>query len=241
MLRIVSQTDTGVMRQQNQDCAKSGALADGTIWSVVCDGMGGTVGGAIASKLVVDAFEQSVDEGLDQLPSGSLKNFLEVAISRANNLMIDKIMEQPELAGMGTTLVACVVKDSVAHIAHVGDSRAYLLQKDDIVQLTRDHSMVQVLVDQGQISPEEAKNHPKRNVITRAVGINRNIDIDYDEIPLQDGDILLLCTDGVTGHIDDRELWQLVREHDFFDAAQALIDEANARGGSDNSTAVLIG
>ena len=101
--------------------------------------------------------------------------------------------------------------------------------------------MVQVLVDQGQISPEEAKNHPKRNVITRAVGINRNIDIDYDEIPLQDGDILLLCTDGVTGHIDDRELWQLVREHDFFDAAQALIDEANARGGSDNSTAVLIG
>ena len=241
MLRIVSNTDKGLVRDQNQDAAKSGALADGTIWSCVCDGMGGAVGGNIASRVVVDSFAESVGSLSGEYSAETVKNFLIAAVNRANALVCQRIEEDPSLAGMGTTVVACVVKSGFAHIAHVGDSRAYKLGPGGIAQLTKDHSMVQVLVEQGQIAPEEAKTHPKRNIITRAVGISRNVDVDYEEVPLEEGEMLLLCTDGVSGPLEDEEMLQIVRETDFFQATAALVEAANARGGSDNATAVLIG
>ena len=242
MQKIVLETHCGMMREINQDTAKAGKLSTGEIWAVVCDGMGGAAGGEVASKIVADCFEELIDTGFSHdFSINSIKNFLITAVLKANALVMAKAEESPLLQGMGTTVVACIVKDDTACIVHVGDSRAYLHQNETLQQITKDHSMVQVLLEQGQLTPEQAKHHPKKNVITRVVGVDRNLQVDYDEIYLEEDQKLLLCTDGLTNMLTDIKIGIVLASTPFFETAPALVKLANMAGGSDNITVVVIG
>ena len=148
--------------------------------------------------------------------------------------------EDISLRGMGTTVVVVIVRGDTAYIAHAGDSRAYLYAKGDLRQMTVDHSVVQVMVDRGELTEQEARVHPRRNLITRALGVKPRLDIDHCECPVQRGDILLLCTDGLSNYVEDREMFRILYKQGGKDAVDKLIDTANANGGGDNVTAVTI-
>ena len=165
----------------------------------------------------------------------TLKN----AIVSANISLYDKAVNNAELAGMGTTAVAAFVKDGTAVIAHVGDSRIYLVN-GEIKQLTRDHSVVQSLIESGKITPEDAKVHPRKNVITRALGAEENVAVDSDCLTLSDGDTLLLCSDGLTNFLDDKDILKVFQNNDISAVAERLVEEANENGGGDNITVVTV-
>ena len=165
----------------------------------------------------------------------TLKN----AIVSANISLYDKAVNNTELAGMGTTAVAAFVKDGTAVIAHVGDSRIYLVN-GEIKQLTRDHSVVQSLIESGKITPEDAKVHPRKNVITRALGAEENVAVDSDCLNLSNGDTLLLCSDGLTNFLDDKDILTVFQNNDISAVAERLVEEANKNGGGDNITVVTV-
>ena len=213
-MKIAALTDIGSCRQENQDnyCARQ--LVDGTGWGLVCDGMGGANGGRVASMRAFD---------------------------NANRAVYEKATSDPEVLGMGTTGVCALQRGNLAHIVHAGDSRAYLWHGGAIRQLTRDHSMVQQLVDSGQITREQAALHPQKNLITRALGVSANIVPEYNRCEVVPGDLLLLCTDGLTNMVPDAELALLLQESAFFDAPGVLVDRALKGGGQDNITVLLLG
>lgn len=234
-------TNKGMVRDNNQDCARGGCVDGGIVWGVVCDGMGGAAGGNIASSLACDIFEQEMDCSFkSEFSSNSIRDFMMSVVAKANVLVNDRANADTQLSGMGTTLVACIIKNNVAHICHIGDSRAYRVM-DTIEQITVDHSMVQMLVDQGQLTPEEAKVHPKRNVITRAVGINDDAQCDYDEVYLNEDEKILLCTDGLSGVLSEEDILQIITEKGIFEAPDALVEKTNLLGGPDNVTALIMG
>jgi protein phosphatase len=162
------------------------------------------------------------------------------AITAANVSVYEMGCSNDELHGMGTTVVACIIVDSEAYIAHAGDSRAYILRENSLTQLTRDHSMVQDLVETGKITQDEAKNHPRKNIITRAVGVNRDIDIDFCVEELSREDTILICTDGLTNYVDIDEIRQITSENSFYGYAENLVKRANENGGGDNITVVAL-
>ena len=169
MLQIYMKTDIGLVRHSNQDAVKAGVLSGNTAWAVVCDGMGGANGGNIASALAVDLIsEQILSSGSEHITDQSIKNLMISAIYNANVAIYDRAMADETLAGMGTTVVAAIVSGGVAHIAHAGDSRAYLLTREGLRQITTDHSMVQELVNSGDLTTQQARRHPQKNIITRA-------------------------------------------------------------------------
>jgi protein phosphatase len=199
---------------------------------VVADGMGGHRGGATASRLAVESFGASL-AGLAEDASG----WLSEAVSTANSLIHERSREDPELRGMGTTVVALLVDPSGAtHVAHVGDSRAYRLRGDDIERLTRDHSVVAEMVRRGLITEEEAVVHPRRNEILRSVGVESQVVAELREIDIEPGDRLLLCSDGLSGVVDDAEIASVLMNQEPEPAVKMLIDLANERGGPDNIT-----
>ena len=168
-MKIVAKTDKGLVRENNQDAYAVGELPGEVAWAVVCDGMGGAAGGNIASALAVKVISDKITSSYNEkMRDSSIKNLLDSAITAANIEVYDMAYSRPDLKGMGTTVVAVVVRDNVAHIAHAGDSRAYIVNKDGVEQITVDHSLVQNLVDRGEITKEEAEHHPNKNVITRA-------------------------------------------------------------------------
>ncbi|WP_368233272.1 Stp1/IreP family PP2C-type Ser/Thr phosphatase [Anaerotruncus rubiinfantis] len=242
MIRIFAGTDKGRVRPINQDAFVYEVLDDNTAYAVLCDGMGGESGGHIASSKAVEIIGQALSRGLNAHPlASSVKPMLISAITAANAVIFEMSENDKNLRGMGTTVVAAVVRDDLLCIAHAGDSRAYLFAQDTgkLRRLTRDHSVVQLLVDNGEITEEEAKKHPKRNYITRALGVERMIELEYSETPFAAGR-LLLCSDGLYNFAPPEEHLDLVgtcaSEQDVF----LLIDEANKAGGSDNITAVII-
>ncbi len=240
-MKIASKTDIGLVRSSNQDSYAAGELSDGTAWAVVCDGMGGANGGNIASanavKIISEYISSSYHEGMN---SNSIKTLLQSSICGANVRLFDMSRTIESLKGMGTTVVTVIVSDGVAHIAHAGDSRAYILRDNKLIQITKDHSMVQSMLDKGQITAEEAKNHPNKNLITRALGIADDISIEYNEIDFCESDCILICTDGLTNFVNVEEIEGIVSKHNFYEYPQALIDAANSRGGGDNITVVLL-
>lgn len=242
MEKISLDTHCGMVRSDNQDTARAGKLQSGEIWAVVCDGMGGAVGGDIASSLATDCFEQMIETNYrSDFSANSIRNFLVTAVTKANAMILEKIENEPELSGMGTTVVGVLIKDNTAYIVHVGDSRAYVVDQSGLTQITKDHSMVQVLVEQGQLSPDEARVHPKRNVITRVVGIDAQVQVDYDEVYFEEGQMLLVCTDGLTNMMTDEEIARVIKTTPFFDVTSALVKLSNMAGGTDNITVVLVG
>lgn len=239
---VSAKTDIGMKRSSNQDSFNYGQLDNGAVtWAVVCDGMGGMAAGNVASAAAVEVISGSFENNLSPKSSASVvRNLLKSSIESANARIYNMAIEDVELRGMGTTVVAVVVIKGVAYVAHAGDSRAYFYSDNQLVQITTDHSVVQTLVEKGQLTEQEAKNHPNKNVITRALGVASYIDIDFEEIEVSEDDILLLCTDGLTNCIDDELIKLASSDNDFETLAERLIELANQNGGDDNITAVAV-
>ena len=237
-MKSFSITDVGMERQVNQDYVFTTDKPIGSFSNlfVVADGMGGHQAGDFASKYTTEVIRREVTkkQGYD------IEQALMHAIKTANSEIIKKSNQDSSLEGMGTTVVAATVSNRMIYFANVGDSRLYLINHG-ITQLTKDHSLVEEMVRLGGIKPEEAKTHPKKNVITRAIGAKENIEIDFYEHRLNKGDIILMCTDGLSNMVDDEELFHLVQGgRDIVESAQLLVDAANKNGGTDNIGIVLV-
>lgn len=240
-MKIVAKTDKGKVRASNQDAYAVGEFPDEVAWAVVCDGMGGAAGGNIASALAVKVISDKINASYrEKMSPSSIKNMLDSALIAANIEVYDMADTKPELRGMGTTVVCAVVKNSCAYIAHAGDSRAYIFNKDNLSQVTTDHSFVQDLVNKGKITAEEAQNHPNKNLITRAIGVDKSIEIDFDEVEMDDDDVLIICTDGLSNYVSDMEMINEVSDGRYYAFADRLVKKANNNGGGDNITVVAI-
>lgn len=236
------ETDTGMVRMENQDChayyepspadefRRKGRLA------VVADGMGGHNGGTVASHTAVE----TILRVFSQSASSSLKRLLASSIDRANMVVREMALADPALRNMGTTCVAIALRGRVAEIAHIGDSRAYLIRRGAIRQITRDHTYLNDLIEIGLITPEAAKNHPDQHIITRCVGMGAALQIDFNRADVEPGDIFVLCSDGLYKYIEDDEVMRVVTSHEPQESAKALVDLANARGGDDNTTVLVL-
>ncbi len=241
-MTISAKTDIGLKRSSNQDSFNYGQFEKGSLtWAVVCDGMGGMAAGNVASEAAVEVISTSFEKNLSPKANPSfVKNLLKSSIEAANAKIYSMAMENEDYRGMGTTVVAVIIVKGVAYIAHAGDSRAYLYSKDALSQITTDHSVVQKLVDDGHLTESEAKNHPNKNIITRALGVASYIDIDFEELTLGDGDTVILCSDGLTNCISDDLIKLASSDNDFSSLAERLVELANQNGGYDNITVVAV-
>ena len=225
------QTDVGLKRNSNQDFVYASDQKVGRLPSllIVADGMGGHAAGDLASRVCVETMVSSI-EGSGQTET----------IPILAEAVLKKAAEKPEYAGMGTTIVAAVIDGNTLYVANVGDSRLYLIDDDRIDQITLDHSLVAEMVRSGRISPEQMRNHPEKNIITRAVGGEENVEADFFDVGLHKGDVVLLCSDGLTNMVEDEQIFRIIRrEKTLRDAGQKLISAANSAGGRDNISVVL--
>jgi serine/threonine protein phosphatase PrpC len=234
-------SDVGRRREANED---QFLLEDPLLLYAVADGMGGHAAGEIASQLAIDSLRESIekdrrDDGIDP---GEAKRMLEVAFKNGNQQICDSVRSRNEWQGMGTTIVALLFAGDTAVVGHVGDSRAYLLRDGSLRRLTSDHSWVNEQVKLGLLTDEEAQQHPMRNIVTRALGNRTELEIETGQAQIQDGDLFMLCSDGLNSMINDDAICRSLSTHlnDPEKAAQALIDEANQAGGDDNITVIVI-
>lgn len=240
-MQIIGNTDVGRTRIANEDAFKFGKFDDGTSWAVVCDGMGGVHGGKVASSTAIDIVSQKINKCYNpSMNITSIENLLLSSITTANCLVYDRGSADRELEGMGTTIVAAVHKNGEVCIAHVGDSRAYLISDGAIRLLTKDHSLVQEMLDMGQITETEFEHHPRKNIITRAMGVDEKIDIEFDTVEFGKNDALILCSDGLSGLLKKEKLLEMYNEFDFNILADKYIEAANDNGGVDNITVVVM-
>jgi protein phosphatase len=222
-------TDTGRQRRDNEDNAYARAPV-----FVVADGMGGAQAGEVASKIAIEAFEKELPD------EGSPEERLSIRVREANRQIYERSHAERESAGMGTTLTAAYLDETSVAIAHVGDSRAYLFRDGTLQRLTRDHSLVDELVRHGKLTEAQAAEHPQRSIITRALGPEPDVEVDTWTYPVRAGDVLLLCSDGLTSMISESRVSEVLAAHSMLDeAGDALIHEANEAGGRDNITVVL--
>jgi serine/threonine protein phosphatase PrpC len=241
-------TDVGRQRQHNED---SFLVADEAKLFLVADGMGGHAAGEIASRIAVDSISEFIvhtkeDDGTwphayDEQYTRTT-NRLMAALRMANTRVLEAMRKDAKLRGMGTTVVACMADDSKISVAHVGDSRAYMIRNGRISRITNDHSWVFEQVQAGMLTEAEAEKHPLRNVITRALGGALSVTPDASEIDWRPGDLYLLCSDGLTGMVSEDQILELVTANadDLEKACRQLIDVANEHGGLDNVTAILV-
>ena len=241
-MQAYAKTDVGIMRQMNQDYCYAGTSEKGLLPNlfIVADGMGGHNAGDFASRFCVDKFVELVrNAGAGVV---SKLSFLESAIKETNEQLIVKAAENPELEGMGTTFVACTISDdNEMDVLNIGDSRLYLIDSS-IRQITEDHSLVMEMVKNGEIKKDEARFHPKKNVVTRAISAIGLVIPDMFRVPVKKDDIILLCSDGLSNMVADSEIYDIINENrdDLEKTANTLVDRANRNGGRDNITVVLI-
>ena len=239
-MKLAGKTDVGRVRQENQDDYRAGELPGGAVWALVCDGMGGAKGGREASQGACNVIENFLQEQYAQCGAGQEEPFLKKALLYANRFVFQKAAHEEALAGMGTTAVCALVRSGNVYLCHAGDSRAYLIRDGKLTQLTHDHSYVQELVDCGTITEEEAEHHPQKNIITKALGVDYRLEPEFTAAKLKREDRLLLCTDGLTNMVPVEEMEELLAQGAFYDLPDRLIEAANAHGGSDNITALLL-
>ena len=240
-MKIYGRTDPGRVRPSNQDSFVCGQLSDTVQFAIVCDGMGGANGGNVASAMAVRVMANRLVEGFRPgMADGSIFNLLETTVAAANVEIFDTAQEQQELQGMGTTAVVAVTDGAHVLIAHAGDSRAYLYSDGTLQQLTRDDSIVQDLMDKGQLTEEQARSHPRKNFITKALGVAENIEAGYLNRELGPQDGLLLCTDGLTNMLTLPEMQAIIEKNAPAYVPDRLIVAANRNGGGDNITAVYL-
>jgi len=235
-------TDPGCVRQQNQDAYRIEQLDRGTLLAVVCDGMGGAKSGNVASSLAVEVFTDEISRNwAPGMESDRIDQMLRSAVKLANFTVFDQSAQFEEFSGMGTTLVAAVVREGKATLVNVGDSRAYGINRSGIQQLTKDHSLVQMMVDRGDLTPEVAKSYPGKNLITRAIGTEPIVMCDLFHEEVSKGDFLLLCSDGLSNMMDDQEiLFEVVHGVNKKQCCKRLLNIAINRGAPDNVTSVLV-
>lgn len=236
-MKTFSMTDIGRKREINQDYVFATDETIGNLPNllVVADGMGGHRAGDFASRFTVEVLAEEVQNSKETHPEQILGN----AIQTANERLMEEAAKDSRLEGMGTTLMAATILDHVLYFANVGDSRLYLINKE-IRQLSKDHSMVEEMVRLGGLTEEEAKHHPDKNIITRAMGVKDKVEPDFFEYRLKGGDTILMCSDGLTNMVDDDEIFQIVKSaRDIVEAVETLIQRANENGGSDNIGIVL--
>ena len=228
-IRAGASTDVGRVRQNNEDSH----LVSPPLYAVA-DGMGGGAAGEVASGLAMHTLQEFVQSGNGHPPT------LSEWVVAANRAIFERASERPDEAGMGTTITAVLAEDDRLRLAHVGDSRAYLLRDGDLVQLTEDHTRVNRMLREGLLTQDEAAVHPQRNVVTRALGIGATVQVDETEVRVRDGDRLLLCSDGLTDLVTEDEIAAILRSFPADEAAcRSLVDLALERGGRDNVTVIV--
>lgn len=243
-MNVYCKTDIGLQREENQDTVWSEMLSESACAMVLCDGMGGERSGGLASQMAVDIISKRIKESFSEMMNrNSVRNLLITAVCAANSIVYETARREYINSVMGTTCVAAIVFGGCAYIVNVGDSRAYHLfvQGEDecIRQITRDHSHVMELVERGKITEEEAKTHPKRNKITRAIGAESSVTPDYFELDMSDGDMLLLCSDGLSAYGDDMDILDICFDVPHEECSDALVRYANGNGGNDNVSVAL--
>lgn len=235
-------TDPGMVRSQNQDHYAIVKLGRDQLLAIICDGMGGARSGNIASQMAVEVFVEEVKRTTRaNMKSDRIDNMLEQALEMANEAVYEQSQLSEEYRGMGTTLVAAFFQKDQLTVANVGDSRAYLFNKDGVKSITTDHSLVELMVQRGEITREAAKFHPGKNLITRAVGTEAKVSCDLYHLKLNKGDSVLLCSDGLSNVMSDQEiLFEVIHGVNKNDCCQRLMNIANYRGSPDNVTVALI-
>ena len=235
-------TDRGVVRKENQDCFRYELIAkDEILCAVLCDGMGGAQAGSLASAMAADTFMSHASYSLDSSSDASdMQRILVEAVNYANIKVYDRSFADFSCMGMGCTLVAALINSKRCLIANVGDSRAYLIGKGSIQQISRDHSYVEELLAKGQIKPEQVKNHPQKNIITRAIGVEASVKCDIFDLKLASGSRILLCSDGLSNMLTDKEILDISQAYpEAADACNALLSLALKRGAPDNVTVFI--
>ena len=235
-------SDIGKVRTENQDAYSYKKVSDTVAYGIVCDGMGGANGGKTASSLAVGVVSEIIDQFFEtEQPPYDLTALFRRAIRMANDKIYAMSCESAELQGMGTTIVIAVAVNSDVYVANVGDSRAYLFFSGAMQQISVDHSAVQEMVEQGVITLDEAKNHPNKNIITRALGVDSMVEFDYFTYNLLAGDSVLLCSDGLSNYCADEYMLSVINGEDpLAQKVETLVRYANEQGGQDNITALLI-
>lgn len=235
----ISISDKGLERRSNQDFVFVSKEPIGNLTNlfIVADGMGGHKAGDFASRYSIETFVKCVEESTEESPISIIAN----AIKLTNEAIISEAENKEELKGMGTTFVAATISDYQLFVANIGDSRLYVID-DDIRQITRDHSLVQEMVEEGKIDNDDAYTHPNKNIITRAIGVKGQVVPDFFEVKLEKGNIILMCSDGLTNMLCDDEIMNIVRDNeDKLDiAAYKLVERANEQGGKDNISIIIV-
>lgn len=238
-MRTFSMTHIGRRRDMNQDYMYTSTTPVGSLPNlfVVADGMGGHNAGEYASRFTVDKVVEVISQNGQQEPVAAMKE----ALTEANSQLLEEAGADPSKSGMGTTVVAATVIGDLLHVANIGDSRLYVIDHEAIRQITRDHSLVEEMVRLGEMDKAAAKVHPDKNIITRAIGVTRELAVDFFEVKLRPGDMILLCSDGLTNMVEDEEIKEIVLEQkNIVEKAEKLINTANENGGKDNITVILI-
>ena len=238
---VFAKSDIGKARELNQDYYYISQDTDEPKIYILADGMGGYKGGEIASKLSTDSVRKYIQSNFSSITKEKeeILKLVKSAVEYANMIVYEKSKEIPELEGMGTTMEVCLIYNNKAYIGHVGDSRIYRIRKDVIRKLTKDHSYVQKLVEDKKITREEAKIHPKKNMLTKALGCTAYVEPDIRARNFEKGDIFIMCSDGLTNMVDEKQIYDIVTR-DIEKAAEELVNEANAAGGYDNITVIII-
>lgn len=235
-MKVYAETDIGQKRQMNQDFVFASEEPIGNLPNlfVVADGMGGHNAGDFASRYGVSVLLETIKQDKNYNPV----KILRLGMEAANDLVLGQAQKDPEMMGMGTTMVAATIVGQYVYVANVGDSRLYIAG-DALTQITKDHSLVAEMVRIGQITDEEALNHPDRNIITRAIGTGKEVDIDFFDVKLDKGDRLVMCSDGLTNMVKEEVILETVRRSGE-NSAHRLVEIANANGGKDNITVIVV-
>ena len=235
-------TDVGNVRSQNQDAFRIVELGKNALLAVVCDGMGGAKSGNVASRLASEVFSEEVKRSFSaDLTPDEAEHMLRAAAKLANISVFEQSQLSEDYAGMGTTLVAALTYPRATLVLNIGDSRAYLINADGVQCITRDHSVVEMMVQRGELTPEQAKTHPSKNLITRAVGTEETVSSDVFRVETEPEDCILLCSDGLSNQMADQEiLFEVVHGARRDDCCRRLLEIAKNRGAPDNVTSVLI-
>lgn len=240
-MEVIALTDMGIVREKNQDSFL--VLKDYNIpLFVIADGMGGHKSGEIASSDAVKIIKEVFIENKEKLnDKKSIIKIIKDSIEKANRIIYKESLSSLEFSGMGTTISMCYIYENNILVGHVGDSRIYIIEANQITQITEDHSLVYELVKKGEITEEEAKHHPKRNMITRAVGTSNDVEIDIIDIEYKDHDKLLICTDGLFNMVDENKIIETINiSPSILKAGEELINEANLNGGLDNISLIIV-
>ena len=239
MLKTFSITDIGKKRKLNQDYVFTSEIPVGHLPNLflVADGMGGHNAGDYASRYTIETIVEDIGSSSNDSPV----IVLEKAIQSANRLIRQRSFEDEDLSGMGTTVVAATIDEDRLCVANVGDSRLYVINNREIKQITRDHSLVEEMVRMGGLQREQARSHPDKNIITRAIGAQDEVEIDFFQMTLSKDDIILMCSDGLTNMIDDEEIRMILQgQRDIVEKAETLVNAANNNGGKDNIAVILV-